>query len=137
MPDMTTLSRDAILAANDIKAETLSVPEWGGDVRIAVMSGLARDLFVEMQNDGQTAYSLFQARLIAATVVDDRGDLLFTAQDVEKLRGKSRAVLDRLTQEAVRINGMSVEAIERNEKNSGADPSGDSGSSSPSPSGKQ
>ena len=134
---MTTLSKDAILAANDTKAETISVPEWGGDVRIAVMSGLARDRFVEMQNDGQTGYSVFQARLLATTIVDDAGNLLFTVEDVDKLRGKSRTVLDRLTQEAVRINGMSVEAIEREEKNSDADPSGDSGSDSPSPSGNQ
>lgn len=134
---MTTLSKDAILSANDTQAESIPVPEWGGDVRIAVMSGLARDRFIEMQNDGQTGYSVFQARLLATTIVDDAGNLLFTVEDVDKLRGKSRTVLDRLTQEAVRINGMSVEAIEREEKNSGADPSGDSGSGSPLLSGNQ
>ena len=35
---MALLTRDEILAADDIKTEDVEVPEWGGDVRVSVMS---------------------------------------------------------------------------------------------------
>lgn len=125
---MTILSKDAILGANDIKAEDVTVPEWGGSIRIAVMSGRARDQFLALNSTKEEGYSLFQARLLAATVVDESGNLLFTADDIETLRGKSRIVLDQLTDVATRINGMNAEAVGDATKNSEAAPSGDSGS---------
>lgn len=134
---MTTLSKDAILGANDIKTEVVSIPEWGGSVRVSVMSGLARDAFMAMQEGKASGHSVFQAHLLAATLVSDDGSLIFTEADIGALRAKSRVVLDKLVDVALRINGMTVTAIEDAEKNSDAAQSGDSGSGSPSPSENQ
>lgn len=125
---MGFLSKDQILAASDIQIEDVDVKEWGGSVRVAVMSGRARDQFLAMNSTKETEYSLFQARLLSATVIDEVGNPLFTADDIEALRGKSRIVLDQLTSVATRINSMGVEAVGDATKNSEAAPSGDSGS---------
>ena len=42
------LSRDQILSVNDRKTEVVTVPEWGGDVIVSVMSGEQRDAYESM-----------------------------------------------------------------------------------------
>lgn len=125
---MAILSKDAILGADDIKTEDIEVPEWGGSVRVAVMSGAARDRFMELNTGKDIPASLFQARLLASTVVDESGGLLFSVDDVEALRNKSRTALDTLSEAAMRLNGLKAEAVEDAAKNSEAAQSGDSGS---------
>ncbi|MGO4154341.1 hypothetical protein [Cupriavidus sp. YAF13] len=129
---MTILTKDAILAAADITTEDVLVPEWGGSVRVAVMSGRARDKFIALQGDGKAAYSEFQARVLVAAVVDEAGQPMFTEADVEALRDKSQPVLDRLVAVSMRLNGLGSQAVEEAKKNSDAAPSSDSGTASPS-----
>lgn len=124
------LTRDQILAARDLETEVVSVPEWGGDVRIGVMSGKAREILMDSLAE-QQPLSRFQALMLASTVVDDAGTPIFSADDVEQLRGKSTEVLVRLVEVAMRLNKIGQTAVEEAEKNSGAAPSGSSGSDSP------
>lgn len=126
---MTILTKEAILGAADLKTEAVEVPEWGGTVRISVMSGLARDQFLAQQNE-KAAFSEFQSRLLVSTIVDDANQPIFTADDIDALRGKNQAVLSRLSEVAMRLNGMEPKAVENAAKNSEAAPSGDSGSNS-------
>jgi len=128
---MSLLTADQILGASDLGGEDVPVPEWGGIVRISVMSGLARDSFVEATT-GAVPVSQFQALMLAATVVGDDGQPTFSAEQVQRLQGKSKDVLDRLVAVAMRINGIGRKATEDIAKNSEAAPSGDSGSGSPS-----
>ena len=121
------LNAAAILGAPDLKFEDVPVPEWGGAVRVAVMSGLARDEFTSGRDDG---FSNFQARLLMATAIDEEGLRLFTVDQIRVLQGKSAAVLDRLTEVAMHINGMGQKAQEDIAKNSEAAESGASGSDS-------
>jgi hypothetical protein len=125
------LTADAILAAADVKSELVEVAEWGGSVRLAVMSGRARDDFMTATGGG-VSVSAFQAKLLSLTLVDESGALLFTADQVEALQGKSKDVLDRLGALAMTLNGIGKKASEDIAKNSAAAPSGDSGSASPS-----
>lgn len=129
---MSILSKAMILAAVDLKTQDIEVPEWGGTVRVAAMSGKARDEFYAQQGDGKVAYSLFSARVLVATVVGEDGQPLFEEADIELLRAKSQAAMDRVLAVALRLNGLGPAAIEDAEKNSGAALSGDSGSASPS-----
>ncbi|WP_186137964.1 hypothetical protein [Burkholderia gladioli] len=124
------LTRDQILAARDLETEVVHVPEWGGDVRIGVMSGKARELLMDSLAE-QQPLSRFQALMLASTIVDDAGTPIFSADDVEQLRGKSTEVLVRLVEVAMRLNKIGQTAVEDAEKNSGAAPSGSSGSDSP------
>ncbi len=116
------LKKDQIFAADDIKFEDVDVPEWGGTVRIAMMTAKARDAYeqsmikvVGKKVEPNTVNG--RAKLIAACAVDESGDLLFTAQEVEKLGTKSSAALERLSHVALTINGMTSEAIEGAVKN--------------------
>ncbi|WP_186107247.1 hypothetical protein [Burkholderia gladioli] len=124
------LTRDQILAARDLETEVVHVPEWGGDVRIGVMSGKAREILMDSLAE-QQPLSRFQALMLASTIVDDAGTPIFSADDVEQLRGKSTEVLVRLVEVAMRLNKIGQTAVEEAEKNSGAAPSGSSGSDSP------
>ncbi|MGO4811143.1 hypothetical protein AB4156_16395 [Cupriavidus sp. 2MCAB6] len=129
---MSLLTKDAIFGASDIVSEDVPVPEWGGSVRVCVMSGLARDVFVSGGGKSDAGFSDFQARLLVATAVDAAGDRIFEPADVERLQAKSRTVLDRLTAAAMRLNGIGHQAQEDIAKNSDAALSGDTGSASPS-----
>ena len=40
-----TLTKDQILEANDLQSESVTVPEWGGDVLVRTMTGADRDAF--------------------------------------------------------------------------------------------
>ncbi len=42
---MNILTKEAILAADDLPRETVLMPEWGGDVYVRTMSGTDRDAF--------------------------------------------------------------------------------------------
>jgi hypothetical protein len=129
---MALLSKAAILEAVDLKTEDVEVPEWGGTVRVSVMTGTARDRFMELQAEGgeKTPVSLFQARVLVSCVVDDSGALMFEPEDVEPLRQRSKAALDRVVEAAMRLNKIGADAVEEEVKNSDAAQSGDSGSAS-------
>ena len=45
------LSKEQILQADDLKTETVEVPEWGGDVLLRELRGRERDAFEEGSMD--------------------------------------------------------------------------------------
>jgi hypothetical protein len=129
---MQLLTADAILAADDLTAEVVEVPEWGGSVRVRAMTGDERQTFEEAMlaadEAGQKAVPQFRSRLAALCIVDEQGNRLFSDEQVEALGGKSAAALDRVCEVASRINGLRPEDIEELAGNSEAGP--DAGSSS-------
>ena len=134
---MTILSKAAILEAADLKTEDVPVPEWGGTVRVAAMSGKSRDEYYTRHGEGKIPYSQFSANVLVATVVDEDGKPIFEESDIDALRTKSQAAMDRVLAVALRLNGLGPTAIEEAGKNSDAVPSGDFGSASPLPSESQ
>ncbi len=123
------LNRQAILAADDLKSEEVHVPQWGGSVRIRVMTGLERDeLRMEFAKYSNGDAGAFAAVLVASCAVDDEGNRLFTMDDVAALRGKGAAALDGPAAVAMRLNGLGGKAHEEAVKNSESGQSGDSGS---------
>jgi hypothetical protein len=111
------LNKDQILSAKDWTSELVAVPEWGGDVHIRAMSGAARDAFQSAINGQERELGKFEASLLAMTLADENGELLFTQEEVEALRAKSAAVLDKLADAAMRINGMRKDSQEEAAKN--------------------
>ncbi|RQM44751.1 hypothetical protein EHZ19_26985 [Paraburkholderia bannensis] len=124
------LTREMILAARDLESEIVEVPEWGGNVRIGVMSGKVREDLMDVLAERQPL-SRFQALMLASTIVDEAGVPMFSADDVEQLRGKNTEVLVRLVEISMRLNKIGQTATEDAEKNSEAAQSGSSGSDSP------
>jgi hypothetical protein len=119
---LVLLSRDAILAADDIQVEDVEVPEWGGIVRVRGLSGTERDAFeaASLQGRGknvQVNLRNLRARLVQKAVVDERGELLFRPVDVEQLGRKSAAALQRLFEPAARLSGLTEDDMEELAKN--------------------
>ncbi len=129
------LGRDQILGANDLKFEDVPVPQWGGSVRVRVMSGLERDAFRAAVADSPPGeIGRFSATLLSHCIVDEAGARLFSVADVGALQAKCGAALDLPTSVAMRLNGLGGGAQAEAEKNSGSGQSDDSGSGLPSPS---
>ena len=108
---MTLLTREAILGASDIKTQTVDVPEWGGTVLVGAMNGQARDeweqsLITRAGGKSEPNLANVRARLVAATVVDESGQRIFSAADVQALGNKSSAALERVCKVAQRLNGL-------------------------------
>ena len=120
------LTKDQILEANDLRTETVHVPEWGGSVLVRSLTGTDRDAFeasmITVLPDGtrKPNMSNMRAKLVALTVVDEAGSLVFDVSDVDRLARKSAAALECVFVTAQRINGIGVDAQEDIAKNSNA-----------------
>jgi len=114
-----TLKRDEILAADDVARKTVKVPEWGGEVVVVTMSGEQRDEWEQAIQDGKGGARVdnVSARLLAFCLVDDNGKRLFSIDDVTALGRKSSKVLSRLTDVAMRLNGLREADVEQALKN--------------------
>lgn len=107
------LTRDQILEANDLQKESVEVPEWGGSVLVATMSGRARDAWEQSLVAGKGVnMENIRARLVAFTVVDDQGNRMFSDGDVDALGRKSGAALDRVVDVARRLNKLTERDLE-------------------------
>ena len=133
---MTMLSRDAILAVVDLPREEVAVPEWGGSVIVQGLSAQQRDKVettlrdfrdgeVKMREKGLTD---FRARIVALCVINEDGSRMFSDDDISALGKKSAIAVERVADVALRLSGMTNEAVESAEKNSDEASSDDSSS---------
>jgi hypothetical protein len=122
----TLLDKAAILAASDLKTLEVEVAEWGGTVRVRTMTGTDRDAFesslVTIGEDGTRKPEMtnYRAKLVAMTLVDPDGKLMFGVEEIGHLAGKSAAALQRVFEAAQKLNGMGDGADEAAAKNSEA-----------------
>ena len=128
------LTKDAILAADDIKTERVPVPEWGGDVMVRGLTGTQRDLWEASMSvrRGKTMVPdmrNFRARLVVLCVVDETGALVFHDGDVDALAGKSGAALDRLYSKSAALSGIGEADVEELTKDFATGPDGGGSSS--------
>lgn len=112
-----TLTKEQILAADDIPIREVEVPEWGGTVRMRGLTGSERDAYESslFQQRGEKRILRMEnvrARLVARCIVDDEGNRLFSDEEVKALGGKSGKVLDRLFDEARKLSGLTAEDVE-------------------------
>ncbi len=113
---MALLTKEAILAANDLPTERVAVPEWGGDVLVRTMTGADRDAFEASLIGKEGRMDNVRARLVSLTLCDDKGERLFTDAEVAELGKKSAKALDRVFAVAQRINGIGGEQAEAAKK---------------------
>jgi len=129
---MSTLTAQQILAADDLKWETVHVKEWGGDVIVIEMSGAQRNKLRSFVRDNENVADLdnWQGLFLSMVLVDDDHKPLFTEEQVGDLTGKSNACLQLLIDKAQEISGIGEDAQDEAAKNSPATPSGGNGSDS-------
>lgn len=113
---MSLLSKEAILAAQDVTTEVVEVPEWGGSVRVRGLTGSERDAFegeVIQRNgkDVKTNTRNIRARLVVLSVVNGDGSRMFSFHDIEALGEKSARALDRIFAVASKLSGLRDEDV--------------------------
>ena len=112
---MALLTKDQILAADDLKYEDVEVPEWGGTVRVKMMTGSMRDKYegtlYEIREKIQTVDNL-RSRFLSFCLVGEDDKLMFAQADILELGKKSSAALDRVFSVASTLNGTGIEGLE-------------------------
>lgn len=121
------LGRDQILKVNDISTEDVPVLEWGGAVRVKGLTGAERNDFEAsmVQGKGKNASVNIKnatAKLVALTIIDEEGNLIFKPADVEALGKKSGKALSRVYEVSARLSGITEEDMEELTKNSESSP---------------
>lgn len=112
------LLRERILGLRDCPPEPVEVPEWNVTVYMRHLNGVERDQFrALLAENASVGVSFSEAALLALTVVDEAGERVFAEADIEALRVRNAAVLDRLSNRAMEINGIGKKAEDNAEKN--------------------
>lgn len=127
------LTREAILARNNLAEETVDVPEWGGKVRVRELTGAQRDAweaaFLSPQGDVRENFMVgARARLVALAAVDAAGERLFRDEDVQALSAMPARGLNRVFSAASRLSGLSQNDLAELEGNLRGAHGADSGS---------
>lgn len=115
---MALLGRNQILDAKDLQTEDVPVPEWGGEVRIRMLTGEERDAYeasmVELKKDGSAKANRenVRARLLILCIVNEQGEQMFNRADIKLLGRKSAKALERVINKVNEMNGISEKDIE-------------------------
>ena len=129
---MALLGRNQILDAKDLKTEDVPVPEWGGEVRIRMLTGEERDAYeasmVEMKKDGSAKANRdnVRARLLILCIVNEQGEQMFNRADIKLLGRKSAKALERVIEKVNELNGITEKDIEELAEGFDSAPSEDS-----------
>ena len=108
------LTAEQILAADDLGLKKVHVQQWGGEVYIRVMSVGERDNYERLwMGKRETGVENFRTEYLARVLCDEKGDLLFSREQVVALAKKSGAVMGRLFDEAMAHNRMTEEDVEQ------------------------
>jgi hypothetical protein len=115
--NMAILSKEQILAAQDLETEEVSVPAWGGSVLVRSLTARERGQLmasiVDQKNNGRTLKLVeVQVRTCAMAIVDANGVRMFGEEDIAKLARKSSGALQLVFEVAQRLSGMSDEQVE-------------------------
>jgi hypothetical protein len=110
------LNKESILAVDDIKTEIVSVPEWGGDVKIRAMS-VKEQLDFDEYLSKNTDHRDMAFYLVVKCCVDESGDRLFTDNDIELLHKKSSKPLMRIVEAIMSLNKQRDGDVEELAKN--------------------
>lgn len=112
------LTKDQILAADDMGLLEVPVKEWGGSVFVRVMTVGERDAYendwVLNKNKG---VENFRTKFLAKCLCDDKGQRLFSDAEIEALSRKSAKVMARIWQRAMEHNALTEDDVEELAKN--------------------
>jgi len=108
------LLRDKILAAKDIQDEVVDVPEWGVKLLVRGLTGRQRARLLQNAVDanGNVDLERIYPELVIYSVYDpETGEQVFKPADRDALADKSGAALERIAQVAMRLSGLSANAV--------------------------
>lgn len=103
------LSKQEILAKNDVSFIEMDVPQWGGLIRFRSLTGDEAIDFGQ-RLDGLDTKQEAIIDLFTISVVDENGDRVFDASDIRQLRRKSWAVFLKAQAKLLEFNGYTDSA---------------------------
>ena len=111
---MKFLTRDQILAADDITFRDVEVPEWGGLVRVRSLCGTDRArLLAMLPDEKERRADEWVERLVVACACDENGEALFSADDIAELKKKNANAINRIFEAADDLNIFSEASRQR------------------------
>jgi len=113
---MKFLSRDEILARDDLSFADVDVPEWGGTVRVRMLRAVDRARLIAAlagHSDKKNAPNDWIERMVVACAVDESGNPLFTEKDMPELGKKSSKALQRIFDKADELNTVTPNSMEQ------------------------
>jgi len=119
----TLLTKEAILNSKDIEFKDVPIKEWGGSIRLKEMDGTERDVFeteVMKRRKGNTdevELKGLKIYLLHLCMVNDKGERLFTQEDIFALQKKNARIINDLFTEAQKLNKLKKEDLESAVKN--------------------
>lgn len=116
MNTLNMLTKEAILSADDLPRERVSIPQWGGDVFVRTMTGTDRDAFETSLIGKEGRMENVRARLVSLTLCNEVGTRIFGDEDITALGAKSAKALDRVFAVAQRLNGIGVDQVDAAKK---------------------
>lgn len=118
---MAIISREKLMAkVAENKIKTVKIPEWGGEVGVAVVKAKDFEDFrqtikrMDADGDGSNAY----VDLIIKLCVDKDGKPIFTESDKEWLMEQPIRIISKLVSKVIKENSLSDDEAEDAEKNS-------------------
>ena len=111
------LTREMILAKQELQTEIVTVPQWGGTVRVRELTGRERDQFeaamVKMQKGGSTELTMdnARARLVALSVIDQSGAKVFSTDDIVRLGNLSATALGTVFDVSAKLSKITDEDL--------------------------
>ncbi len=113
---MKALTLEDILAAEDIKVDSVPCPEWGGEVHVRTLTGAARDrIDAQFTNHGGDPDRLegMRAAVVGASLCDADGTPYHLSSDeLDRLAQKSGQALDRCYAKCVELSGLGGSAVD-------------------------
>jgi hypothetical protein len=112
------LTKEKILAADDLGLLEVPVPEWGDSVWIRVMTVGERDSYENdwVQNKSKGVDN-FRSKFLQRVLCDEKGELLFASNETGLLAKKSARVMARLWDAAMKHNALTEADVEELAKN--------------------
>lgn len=112
------LTAQEILAADDLGLLKVHVKEWNGDVFIRVMTVGELDAYQkEWVGKKEVGVDNFRAKFLARCLCDEKGQRLFSDEQIEQLAAKSAKVVGRLFDKAAAHNAITEKDVEELAKN--------------------
>lgn len=108
------------------KIETVSVPEWGGEVCIQELSAGDRDYFEQLFTSKNVTPNVRGLIVVRSLVDADTKERLYTDAEASEISEYGGAGVQRIFEAVVKLSGMrgeSTAALEGAVKNSESDPS--------------
>lgn len=111
------LNKNDIFASKDLTFREVEIPQWGGNVRIKVMS-IAEQIAFERLNKSKKDDSELVFALLSQCCVDEDGNHLFNEDDISELNKKSSTPVLVLFKACLDLNSMNQVDLDKQAKNS-------------------